>query len=92
MSDPPTPEPTIPDPAPLIKSLFDVANAAFKRNSDQALKAWNQAADGKYGPKDAVRDATAFWGGATKDVAKSLVLVRDFFVKVAEENQETTAK
>jgi hypothetical protein len=85
-------EPKIPDPAPLIRGLFDVATTAVKRNGEQALAAWNLAASGKYGPKDALQDATLFWGEATKDIAKSFVLVRDFFAQVAEEDSESTSK
>ncbi|MGH8927552.1 MAG: hypothetical protein ACRDWH_04335 [Acidimicrobiia bacterium] len=83
----PTDPPSIPDLAPLINGLLEVSTSSIRRNSDQALDVWKQVANGEYEPKYLFRDAAAFWAGTTKDVAKTFVLFRDFFVKVDTESR-----
>lgn len=79
----------IPDVGPLIEDMIKLATSSLQRNSDQAMDVWKEVTSGDYEPKFLIRDTALFWARATKDVASSIVLVRDFLGKVAEENKGT---
>ena len=86
-----SPDPQVPHVVPLVEALVAVATNSVKRTGNRALGIWNQMTMGDYEAKHAVRDAAMFWNDAAKDVAKALLLTRDFLVKVADEpGPETT--
>jgi hypothetical protein len=74
----------IPDVAPLVEDLLKVATDSLQRTSEQAMDVWKEVTSGDYEPKFLIRDTALFWARATKDVASSIVLVRDFFGKMAQ--------
>ncbi len=80
-------ESKIPDVGPLIEGLLKLASDSLQRTGDQAMGVWKEVTSGDYDPKHLARDAALFWARATKDVASSIVLVRDFLGKVAEEDK-----
>ena len=81
----PSQDPQISHVAPLVEHLVAIATKSLQRTGDQGLDIWNKITSGDYEPKHAVRDTAIFWTDATKDVAKALVLVRDFLAKAADE-------
>lgn len=87
-----SPDPQIPNVSPLVEDLVAVATNSLQRTGDKALDVWKQITSGDYEPKHAVRDAAIFWAEATKDMAKALVLVRDFLATVADESEADAAR
>ena len=77
----------IPDVAPLIEDLLKVASNSLQRTGDQAMDVWKEVTSGDYEPKYLIRDTALFWGRTTKDVATTIMLVRDFLGKVAQEDK-----
>ena len=80
----------IPDVGPLVEDLLKVATDSLQRSSDQAMDVWREVTSGEYEPKFLIRDTALFWARAAKDVASSIVLVRDFLGKMAD--AETAAE
>lgn len=72
----------------LLGDLISLTTASWQRIGQQALGAWNQAAQGEYEPKHLLRDATAFWAGLAKDSSKAFVAVRDFLIASAANDQQ----
>ena len=70
----------------LISDLISLNVGSWQRVSEQALAAWNQAAQGEYEPKHLLRDATHFWAGMVKDASRAFVMVRDFMVATSGQN------
>ena len=87
-----SPDPQFPNVTPLVEDLVAVATTSLQRTGDQALDIWKQITSGDYEPKHAVRDTAIFWAEATKDMAKTFVLVRDFLARVADESDADTAQ
>jgi hypothetical protein len=88
----PPEEPQIPDLGPLVDGLLGLASTSLQRTSDQALAVWKEVTSGDYETKYLVRDTALFWSGAATDVAKTFVLVRDFLMKIANDNGAAPAK
>ena len=77
----------IPDVGPLVEDLLKVATDSLQRTSDQAMDVWKEVTSGDYEPKFLLRDTALFWARVTKDVATTIVLVRDFVANMAEEEK-----
>ena len=77
----------IPDVGPLVEELLKVAANSLQRTSDQAMDVWKEVTSGDYEPKFLLRDTALFWARATKDVASTIVLVRDFLEDMADEDK-----
>ena len=77
----------IPDVGPLVEDLLKVATNSLQRTSDQAMDVWREVTSGDYEPKFLIRDTALFWARATKDVASTIVLVRDFLGNLADEDK-----
>lgn len=84
-------ERNIPDVGPLVEDLLKVATNSLQRTSEHAMDVWKEVTSGDYEPKFLIRDTALFWARATKDVASSIVLVRDFFGKMAREDKTAGA-
>jgi hypothetical protein len=84
----PADDQTTPHFEDLVGDLISLGSGSWQRASEQALGAWNQAAQGEYEPKHLLRDATHFWAGVAKDAARAFVLVRDFMVATATQDEE----
>ena len=82
----------IPDVGPLVEDLLKVATNSLQRTSDQAMDVWKEVTSGDYEPKYLLRDTALFWARATKDVASTIVLVRDFIGKMADEDTAAESK
>jgi len=80
-------EDKIPDVGPLVEDLLKVATNSLQRTSDQAMDVWREVTSGDYEPKFLIRDTALFWARATKDVASTIVLVRDFLGNLADEDK-----
>lgn len=77
----------IPDVTPLIGGLVQLATSSLQRTSEQAMDVWKEVTSGDYEPKYLIRDTALFWARATKDVASTIVLLRDFLGKLADEDK-----
>jgi len=77
----------IPDVGPLVEGLLGVATQSLERTSQQAMDVWKEVTSGDYEPKFLIRDTALFWARAAKDVASSIVLVRDFLGKTARDDK-----
>jgi hypothetical protein len=76
-----------PDVGPLVEDLLKVATDSLQRTSDQAMDVWKEVTSGDYEPKFLIRDSALFWARAAKDVASTIVLVRDFLGNMADEDK-----
>ncbi|HKY48696.1 MAG TPA: hypothetical protein VJQ79_12020 [Acidimicrobiia bacterium] len=74
----------IPDVGPLVEDLLKLATNSLQRTSDQAMDVWKEVTSGDYEPKFLLRDTALFWARATKDIASTIVLVRDFLGNMAD--------
>jgi hypothetical protein len=77
----------IPDVGPLVEDLLKVATDSLQRTSDQAMDVWKEVTSGDYEPKFLLRDTALFWARVTKDLASTIVLVRDFVANVADDDK-----
>lgn len=82
----------IPDVGPVVEDLLEVATNSLQRTSDQAMDVWKEVTSGDYEPKFLLRDTALFWARATKDVASTIVLVRDFLGNMADEDKAAESK
>jgi hypothetical protein len=64
-----------------------VATDSLQRTSDQAMDVWKEVTSGDYEPKFLIRDTALFWARAAKDVASTIVLVRDFLGNLADQDK-----
>ena len=87
-----TDEGLIPDVGPLVEGLLAVATQSLERTSQQAMDVWKEVTSGDYEPKYLIRDTALFWARTTKDVASTMVLVRDFLEKLGGEAQAANPK
>lgn len=74
----------VPDVGPLVEDLLKLATNSLQRTSDQAMDVWKEVTSGDYEPKFLLRDSALFWARATKDIASTIVLVRDFLGNMAD--------
>lgn len=82
----------IPDVGPLVEDLLKVATNSLQRTSDQAMDVWKEVTNGDYEPKFLLRDTALFWARATKDLASTILLVRDFLGNMADEDKPAESK
>jgi hypothetical protein len=87
-----TDEGHIPDVGPLIEGLLGVATQSLERTSQQAMDVWKEVTSGDYEPRFLIRDTALFWARTTKDVASTMVLVRDFLANLGGDDQASKAK
>jgi hypothetical protein len=76
-----------PDVGPLVEDLLKVATDSLQRTSDQAMDVWKEVTSGDYEAKFLIRDSALFWARAAKDVASTIVLVRDFLGNLADQDK-----
>jgi hypothetical protein len=51
------------------------------------MDVWKEVTSGDYEPKFLLRDTALFWARVTKDLASTIVLVRDFVANVADDDK-----